>query len=176
MYTTAHACTETDTLEPGICRQHHVDAWWGTLAPITLLLHHSLPVHPLSCSLLVSFPRIPLLSQHIPFHGKVWISSHLTPGPQNFLIHPPSSPMKQTWLHHLFLQSLAHLSLALALSLPSAPLLWSSLLYPQAEQFPLLLGVRASILVIDGRGWGGSEAVLFLRDLWLVSKEKQPWR
>ena len=44
MYTTARACTQTDTLEPGVCRQHHVDALWGTLAPITLLLHHSLPV------------------------------------------------------------------------------------------------------------------------------------
>ena len=55
---------------------------------------------------------------------------------------------------------------------PLCPLLWSSLLYPQAEGFPHLLRVCASILVID---WRVAEAVLFLRDLWLVSKEKQPW-
>lgn len=168
-----HIWTHTDTLEPGVCRRHHVDARWGTLfsphppspsltpCPSSVLLLAGLSLdtftfsaHPISWKSL----------DFLPSHS--WTSKF--PDSPSFLSSETNAPC----FYHLFLQSLAHLSPALASSLPFAPLLWPSLLYPQAEGFPHLLRVCASILVID---WRVAEAVLFLRDLWLVSKEKQPW-
>lgn len=102
----------TDTLEPGMYRRHHVDAQWGTLAPSpSFSIIHSLSILcPAPFAGL--FPQIPFTFSAHPISWKSldFLSSHSWP--QNFPIHPPSSPETNfPWLHRLFLQSLAHLSL-----------------------------------------------------------------
>ena len=113
-----HIWTHRDTLEPGVCRRHHVDARWGTL-----FSHHppspSFTPCPSSVLLLAglfpsdtfTFSARPISWKSLDFlPSHSWTSEF--PDSPSFLSSETNAPC----FYHLFLQSLAHLSPALASS------------------------------------------------------------